>query len=167
MKWDKVDFKSCRIVIDTALLYTHSVGVYEDTTKTNDVRYLNLPAEMMALLRQHQMEQMRLRLASGDYWTETGYVFTRDNGLPLHPDTITGWLNNFSGRHDLPHINPHAFRHTVASVLIANGTDVVTVSKQLGHGSVTTTESFYSHIIEESKARASECIADVLLRKKA
>jgi len=33
--------------------------------------------------------------------------------------------------------------------------------------SITTTESFYSHIIEENKAKAAECIADVLIRKKA
>ena len=85
----------------------------------------------------------------------------------MNPDSITGWLKDFSARHNLPHINPHAFRHTVASVLLANGTDIVTVSKQLGHASVNTTENFYSHIIEENKARASECIADVLLRKKA
>ena len=46
------------------------------------------------------------------------------------------------------------------------GKDVF-VSKQLGHASITTTESFYSHIIEENKAKAAECIADVLIRKKA
>ena len=40
-------------------------------------------------------------------------------------------------------------------------------SKQLGHASVNTTENFYSHIIEKNKVSASECIADVLLRKKA
>ena len=72
-----------------------------------------------------------------------------------------------AARHGLPHINPHAFRHTVASVLLANGTDIVTVSKQLGHASITTTENFYSHIIEENKAKAADCIADVLIRKKA
>lgn len=94
-------------------------------------------------------------------------VFTKDNREWLHPDSITRWLNNFSRDNGLPHINPHAFRHTVASVLLANGTDIVTVSKQLGHASVNTTESFHSHIIEENKAKASECIADVLLRKKA
>lgn len=94
-------------------------------------------------------------------------VFTKDNREWLHPDSITRWLNNFSRDNGLPHINPHAFRHTVASVLLANGTDIVTVSKQLGHASVNTTESFYSHIIEENKAKASECIADVPLRKKA
>ena len=55
----------------------------------------------------------------------------------------------------------------MASVLLANGTDIVTVAAQLGHASSSTRENFYAHIIEENKAKASECIADVLLRRKA
>ena len=167
LKWEKVDFENNRVKIDTELIYTKSRGVYEDSTKTSDVRFLNLPRETMELLRQHRREQLRLQLANGDRWQHTGYVFTQDNGDRINPDSITGWLSDFAKRHDLPHINPHAFRHTAASVLLANGTDIVTVSKQLGHASVTTTESFYSHIIEENKAKATECLADVLLRKKA
>ena len=120
----------------------------------------------MQLLKQYRVYQWELQLKNGDRWKNTGYVFTTDDGNWTRPDTITTWLNDFSKRRGLPHINPHAFRHTVASVLIANGTDVVTVSKQLGHASVNTTENFYSHIIEESKAQAAECLADVMLRRK-
>lgn len=167
LKWDKVDFENSRVRIDRALLVSKSKGVYEGATKTSDVRLLTLPKETMDLLKQQRLEQLRLQLANGDRWIHTGYVFTQDNGDHMNPDSITGWLKDFSRRHDLPHINPHAFRHTVASVLLANGTDIVTVSKQLGHASVNTTENFYSHIIEENKAKASACIADVLLRKKA
>lgn len=167
LKWEKVDFKNNRVTIDRALIVSPSKGVYESTTKTSDIRYLNLPAETMALLRQHKREQLRLQIANGDRWIHTGYVFTQDNGDRMNPDSITAWLNDFSVRHGLPHINPHAFRHTVASVLLANGTDIVTVAAQLGHASASTTENFYAHIIEENKAKATECIADVLLRKKA
>ena len=167
LKWEKVDFDNSRVKIDRALVSSKSKGVFEETTKTSDIRHLRLPKETMDLLRQHKREQLRLQLANGDRWIYTGYVFTQDNGDHMNPDSITGWLKGFSARHGLPHINPHAFRHTVASVLLANGTDIVTVSKQLGHASITTTENFYSHIIEENKAKAADCIADVLLRKKA
>lgn len=167
LKWEKVDFENSRVKIDRALVSSKSKGVFEESTKTSDIRYLALPRETMDLLRQHKREQLRLQLANGDRWLHTGYVFTQDNGNHMNPDSITGWLKDFSTRHDLPHINPHAFRHTVASVLLANGTDIVTVSKQLGHASITTTESFYSHIIEENKAKAADCIANVLIRKKA
>jgi len=167
IKWDKIDFNRNRLVIDSALIVSPSIGVYESTTKTGDIRYLTLPAETMELLKQHKREQMRLQLLNGDRWVNTGYVFTTDNGDHMNPDSVTRWLSAFSRRHDLPHINPHAFRHTVASVLLANGTDIVTVAAQLGHASASTTENFYAHIIEENKAKASECIADVLLRKRA
>lgn len=167
LKWEKVDFENNRVKIDRALIVSPSKGVYESTTKTSDVRYLTLPAETMSLLRQYKREQLRLQLANGDRWISTGYVFTQDNGDRMNPDSVTKWLYDFSVRHNLPHINPHAFRHTVASVLLANGTDIVTVAAQLGHASASTTENFYAHIIEENKAKASECIADVLLRKKA
>ena len=167
LKWEKVDFENSRVKIDRALVSSKSKGVFEESTKTSDIRHLALPRETMDLLRQHKREQLRLQLANGDRWLHTGYVFTQDNGDHMNPDSITGWLKDFSTRHGLPHINPHAFRHTVASVLLANGTDIVTVSKQLGHASITTTENFYSHIIEENKAKAAECIADVLIRKKA
>ena len=70
----------------------------------------------------------------------------------------------FSKRHDLPHINPHAFRHTMASILINSGKDVVSVSKRLGHAKVSTTTDIYSHIIMEADEQASECLADVMLR---
>lgn len=167
LKWDKVDFKTNRVKIDRELIISKSKGVHESSTKTNDIRYLTLPTETMVLLRKHKREQLRLQLANGDRWIDSGYVFTQDNGDHMNPDSVTGWLYGFSRRHGLPHINPHAFRHTVASVLLANGTDIVTVAAQLGHASASTTENFYAHIIEENKAKASECIADILLRKKA
>lgn len=167
LKWEKIDFDTRKVKIDQELVTSPSKGVYESTTKTSDIRYLTLPTETMALLRQHRREQLRLQFANGDRWSNTGFVFTQDNGQRMSPDSITSWLNDFSVRHNLPHINPHAFRHTAASVLLANGTDIVTVAAQLGHSSASTTENFYAHIIEENKARASECIADILLRKKA
>jgi len=165
LKWEKIDMDTGRIKIDRALLYHPKTGVYESTTKTGDTRYLQVPMETVGVLKAWRRHQREVQLLNGDRWQNTGYVFTRDNGEPIHPQTISAWLRDFSKRRGLPHINPHAFRHTVASVLLANGTDVVTVSKQLGHASVGTTESFYSHIIEENKAKAAECIADVMLRR--
>lgn len=166
LKWDKIDLDAGKARIDTTLLYARDRGLYESSTKTGNVRTVGLPVETVQLLREWKRECLALRLANGDRWHNTGYVFIRDDGQPIHPDSLAHWLRSFSDRHGLPHINAHAFRHTVASVLIANGTDVVTVSRQLGHLDVSTTETFYSHIIEENKQKATECIADALLRKK-
>ena len=42
----------------------------------------------------------------------------------------------------------HAIRHHHASCLIANGIDVVTVSRRLGHGSPAITLKIYAHLME-------------------
>lgn len=164
LKWAKVDFDNNRIHIDNNLQYTATRGLYEETPKTAaSVRNIKLPAETMQLLWQYRSWQARQRLASGDRWTYTDYVFTQENGKPMHPDSLTDWLGKFSKRHDLPHINPHAFRHTMASILYFNGMDSVTISKRLGHAKVSTTADIYAHIIQEADERAAECIGDVVL----
>lgn len=164
LRWDRVDFTNSKIKIDTNLLYSARRGIYEDTTKTGTVRFIKLPAETMELLRQYRRWYMELRFKNGDRWHDTGFLFVKENGDPMIPDGITAWLGDFSKRHDLPHINPHAFRHTMASILINSGKDVVSVSKRLGHAKVSTTTDIYSHIIMEADEQASECLADVMLR---
>lgn len=71
----------------------------ESTTKTNDVRYILIPEKTMELWKLHEKEQLLLKQINGDRWIKTGFVFTRDNGEPVHPDSITGWLSDFSKRH--------------------------------------------------------------------
>lgn len=166
LKWEKVYFKKSQIKIDTALLYSANKGVYESSTKTDNIRFIKLPIETMQLLAQYRKETLELQLKNGSNWHNSGYVFVRNNGERMHPDTITGWLSRFSKRNNLPHINPHAFRHTMASILIRNGQDIVSVSKRLGHAKVSTTTDFYSHIIAEADEEASECLADVMLRNR-
>ena len=154
--------------ISANVCYTKQMGVYETSTKTGTVRFLKIPNETVATLKRYRAEQYEQRIKCGDRWKNTGYLFTQENGEPLNPSSITAWTRKFSIRHNLPPINPHAFRHTVASVLIANGTDIVTVSKQLGHAQVSTTSDAYSHLIDRARVEASECIANALLiRKKA
>lgn len=169
LKWSKVDFKNEKIRIDATLLYSKERGVYENATKTGDVRFLKLPQETMQLLREYRREWSAQKLKIGDRWTGTqDYLFVQeDNGKPMPPDSITQWLRRFSERHDLPHIHPHAFRHTVASTLIHNGQDIVTVSRRLGHSRTSTTLDVYSHVIAEADADAADVIADTLLRKRA
>lgn len=166
LKWDKVDFDGNRIYICNNVLYSPDVGIYESTLKTErSRRYVTLPAETMRLLRQYRAWQAEERLRLGEYYQNQGFVFSQDNGKPMHPDSVTDWLKKFSKRHDLPHINPHAFRHTMASMLYFNGVDSVSISKRLGHAQVSTTANIYAHVMEEADKKNADILADVFLKK--
>ena len=165
LMWNRVDWHNKQIKIDKSLLYSRTKGIYEDTTKTSTTRFIKLPVETMTLLKEYRAWYVGLQFSNGDRWKDSGYLFVKDDGSPMHPDSIKDWLSKFSNRHGLPHINPHKFRHTMASLLYFGGVDSIAISKRLGHAKVSTTTDKTSHIIKQADEKASECIADVVSRK--
>ena len=168
LKWEKVDWEQGSIRIDCALLYARDRGVYEGTPKTRDsVRTVRVPGETVLLLAEYRRWQAQERLKQGDRWKESPYVFTGERGGPMNPSHLGNWLGRFQRRHSLPHLNPHAFRHTMTSLLLFHGVDSVSVSHRLGHSSVATTNSIYSHVMEQAESRISGCMAEILLQARA
>ena len=101
-----------------------------------------------------------------DLWQESGYLFTNEYGGPMNPDNITQYLNRMGDRlqkenPNFPHLNPHAFRHAVASILVANGTDIVTTAAFIGDKPATVSER-YAHIIDSAKIRAGDTLSSVI-----
>lgn len=166
LKWSAVDFFNGRIHIENNLLYTPDRGVYEDTPKTEEsIRWVKLPSDTMKLLMTWKTKQNEEKETKGEYYQDNDFVFCGDNGQPLHPDSVNDWMDNFSKRHGLPHINPHAFRHSMASILYFNKVDSVSISKRLGHSQVSTTENIYSHVIEEADEQNADLIGNIFLKK--
>ena len=101
----------------------------------------------------------------GDAWTGTeDYIFTRQDGQPKGPPAITRWTYRFCEKHGLPRFHPHTLRHSLASLLIANGLDIVAVSRRLGHANPTMTLNVYAHVLEKADTTATETISKVLLK---
>lgn len=165
LKWDKIDFENKTLYICNNILYSPDVGVYEDTPKTEtSKRHIALPTETIALLKQYKKEQYAEQLRMGIKNCRSGFVFCQYDGKPMHPDSVTDYLKKFSKRNNLPHINPHAFRHTMASILYYNGVDSVSISKRLGHAQVSTTANIYAHVMEEADKRNAEVLSDIFLK---
>ena len=182
LKWDKIDFKNCTLRIETNLLYTQEKGVFEDTTKTEtSKRTIKIPQATMNLIKEHKKETNERRLLLGSYWHDSGFIFTQDKGKPMHPDSLTDYCVQFRKKYNkkiqeenkenktnlklLPRMNPHAFRHSQASLLFFNGADAITISKRLGHAKVSTTTDIYSHIMKKADETASETLANLFLNK--
>ena len=165
LTWDKVDFVRREVLINQSMIYLPETGIQSGPTKTDNSRRVALPDETIDLLRKLWAEQAKDRLRLGDLWEDNNLVFPRWNGRPMNPGNVNLELTAFCDRHGLPHINPHLFRHSAASVLLSNGVDVLTVAGMLGHSDVSTTLDTYAHAIDEARHKTADCISETILHK--
>jgi len=71
-------------------------------------------------------------------------LLLNDYGKPLHPPVLYNAVKRLAERAglDAHRISPHAFRHTFATQLVRNGTDIRTVQELLGHADLSTTARY-------------------------
>lgn len=165
LTWDKVDFVRREVLINQSMIYLPETGIQSGPTKTDNSRRVALPDETIDLLHKLWAEQAKDRLRLGDLWEDNNLVFPRWTGKPMNPGNVNLELTAFCDRHGLPHINPHLFRHSAASVLLSNGVDVLTVAGMLGHSDVSTTLDTYAHAIDEARHKTADCISETILQK--
>lgn len=163
LEWKDVDFENNLISVRRTSCYTAKQGIYTDTTKTKrSQRTIKFPASVMELLKKFKAEQDELAQQVGDKWIDSDRLFVKWNGEPMNNNTPYFWLNEFCEKHGLPFYGLHSFRHLFASMLVNEGVDIVTVSGALGHSTVSTTSNIYCHLLENSQAKVSEAITNVL-----
>ena len=167
LTWDDIDFKYNLVNITKSNLYLPGKGIFEDTTKNkSSERIIQVPRDMIELLAEYKKEQLQMRLKVGDKWNESGKIFTTPFSDPIHPDSLSSWFSKFIKKNNLPDIHLHSLRHTNATLLIANGTNIRTVAKRLGHASPTTTGNIYAHAIKTADEMASDTLQDILNQRK-
>ena len=162
LKWEEIDFDTGLCNICRNAQYTAGKGTYISTTKSrkNRVIYLNKP--VLEILKTWKREQTMLFFKLGI--PQNGFCFTQDNGEMMNPQAPTGYLKRFGKTYNLPGIHPHALRHTMATISIANGADIASVSMKLGHARTSITADVYVHANEEAQRRSNEALANALYR---
>jgi integrase len=93
-----------------------------------------------------------------------GWLFVGPDGDPPHQNSVGYWWRKTRRAVDLEHVDLHDLRHFYASGLIAQGCDVVTVQKALGHAKATTTLNTYSHLWPTAEDRTRKA-ADSLMKE--
>jgi integrase len=126
-------------------------------------RNITLPSEAVTTLRAHKLKQLELRLllGLGTIAAET-LVFSTIEGGFLSPDNLSREWGRVGAAKDLPRVSFHGLRHTHASMLIAAGVDILTISRRLGHSKPSVTLDSYGHLIKGADVAAAEAIARLL-----
>ena len=171
LRWDDVDLETGEVRIRQQLQRVGKRLVLQMLKTDRSRRTLVLPDVCLQSLRAHRTFQLEERMKAGADWQDTGLVFTiarrgagRRLGTGLEPRNVLRTLHGLLDVADLPRVRFHDLRHSAASLLIAEGVELVEVSMLLGHSELRVTADLYSHLQKQTAARAARHMDAVLSR---
>lgn len=163
LEWKDIDFENgyLNIVRTSQYIGNKTLITKEPKTKSSR-RCMKISQSLVDLLKEYRAFQSEQRLKTGSEWHNTDRLFTQWNGVPMYPDSLTKWFSNFLKRHNLRQVTLHSLRHTNATLLIAEGTDIRTVSSRLGHSNTAATLNIYTHALKSKDNEAADVLNTVL-----
>ncbi|MFF3564029.1 tyrosine-type recombinase/integrase [Streptomyces sp. NPDC002574] len=137
---------------------------YKSTKSRAGRRTIGLPDPLIKLLRRHREEQERERIAAGDAWQGTGYVFAQPNGSPLVPNTDYHHWKELLQLARVRDGRLHDARHTAATVLLLLGVPDVVVDAIMGWepGGSARMRSRYMHVTGPVLKNVARQVGDAL-----
>ena len=162
LRWEDVDMEAQTMSIRQTRVMTGYQPLLSTPKTRRGKRLVALDPATVAALKEHRGHQKEERLAQGALWKDTGYVFTKEDGEPYHPERVSKLFTQASKRAGLPRIRLHDLRHTYATLALGAGVHPKIVSERLGHANIGITLDCYSHCLpalsEEAACRVAALV---------
>ena len=148
LQWSDLNFRTGELHIQRQVYCVNGkLTVNKPKTKTSD-RTIILPKSVVGVLAEY-------RKTVDSRWIFPSPII---EDQPRNPSTIYERMQTTLERAGCKKVRFHDLRHTFATMAIANGMDVKTLSATIGHVSATTTLDIYSHRTAEMEVKAAENI---------
>ena len=155
------DFAVILLILDTGMRLGECLSLLTDAVNITE-RTIQIPAEVTKgrksrtvffSVKSAKMLQRWLRFK--DRYIETDYLFpTKATGLPVAIGTFETNFRNYIHRAGIEKdVSPHALRNNFAKRCLMAGMDIYTLSRILGHSSVTVTEKAYLDLTDNDIRR--------------
>jgi integrase len=148
LKWEDIDFEKGIISVKRTLTWINGKGFVEGEPKSDKSRRsIIVPEIALAAFKERASE---------------GYVFQTSNGTPFEATNINRYFKASLKKAGLPIIRFHDMRHTVATLLLSEGTHPKVVQELLGHSQIGITIDLYSHMLPTLQKEASSTLNKLL-----
>ena len=162
LRWDDVDLEAARLSVRRALI-PHGDGVIVSEPKTiKGRRSIALDPGTIEALKTQALRQLDDQAEKAEAWSDSGYVFTKETGEPLHPQVVSRAFAQAIAAAKLPVVRLHDLRHTHATLALRAGIHPKVVSERLGHATIAITLDTYSHAIPAMQEEAAALIAGLV-----
>lgn len=158
LRWTDIDLDAATLSIRRSVSCTgYQVHTTPAKTRTSR-RAIDLDQRTVDVLRewrQHQLVELGTVAADAT-------VFTRTDGRPVHPHTLSQTVDRLQRTAGVPAIRLHDLRHTHASLMLKHGVPLKVVSERLGHSTPAFTMAVYQHALPGMQRDAANIFARLI-----
>jgi integrase len=178
LRWSHVDLEGAEIRVTASLRPIDSrfredkrrgtrLQLVEPKTPSGR-RVVPLPLFVIVALREHKVRQLEEQLAAGPRWrgNKLGLVFTTPVGTPLDPRNVSRAYREVLDQAELPPLRFHDLRHSAATIMLAAGFNLKTISEILGHRTAGMSE-LYAHVLPSMKEEVAVVVDQLLGQREA
>lgn len=145
LRWKDIDFNTQTLQVAKQIQTRQGKRVLVPLKTKSSRRALRLSDKTVALLKQQKRELAEQRLRVGAKWIENDLVFPNGFGKPMQSRWDHElWLRTLESA-KVPRRRLHDARHTAATMLYNDDTDIEVIRRFLGHSSVELTSRTYVH----------------------
>lgn len=158
LTWDDILLDTREINIDKTWDYKANKerGTFEKTKNVGSIRKILVDDDLLKILELYKGWQEKYAVE-----TEQNTLFI-EKGLRPYNSTINEALKQCFNACKIEPLTLHKLRHTQASILIAQGVDMNTVAKRLGHADTTMIQQVYGHSVKEREDADNKKIMQIL-----
>ena len=156
LRWSDVDLNQGELYVRQQLVTVgHQLQFGKPKTSAGEDRRVTLGPQLVGTLLAHRLAQDQERAGWGEAYQDHGLVFTREDGTPVHPSSVTKRFRELAIAAGVRPVRLHDLRHGAASLMIAQGVNLSVVSKRLGHSSISITNDTYTHLLADADLGAA------------
>lgn len=161
LRWQDLDPKAATLSVRQTIVLAAGTPTF-GTPKNHEARVIDLDPDTVSVLCAHRSRQKQEREAWGPGYSDTGLVFTKEDGSFIHPDRISQIFDRSVRLSGLRRITLHCLRHTHATILLKHGVPLKVVSERLGHSDPAFTMRIYQHVVKGMQSSAAALFASVI-----
>lgn len=167
LRWSELDLDDAAVTVLRKAIRVGKELLVEERAKTDaGVRVLPLTAETVELLRRHRREILPAFRAAATEWREEGLAFPAPTGGVMEPFRVNEFLTRACVALGIPHMWPHALRHTFNHLLAREKVPAKVAQKLMGHASIELTLGPYGHVLGGEERAAAAALDEAISRAK-
>lgn len=161
LTWDYVDLKEGTITVERILINKNKEWVFGTPKTSSSYRTIDIGETLIKILKKHKTRQKQNKLYYGEFYHQSNFVCTKENGQPVTPSSCKWSGKNLRNKLGID-FNFHSLRHTHATLLMEQGAKPKAVQERLGHARSAITIDTYSHLTTKVKKNTVDLFEQML-----